>query len=276
MSVRGNRARKASERVTGNPALFGRRVLVASLVILGALAVGASPASGETISLSIFPDDCVQVVVGGTPSGSSWSISASRPMLGVVSDPFGPYYGPAMGTQHAGTTGSTPDNTFSACNICPGGTLEITFVVAGSLVPSSTLGFPNPSYFPSTDVPNVAAYETECGLSAGLGLGGFEDLDLAVEMLRPIFGPIMILIVVVVIVLVGIPLRTTPVPVSKDSRPRPFESQEVTRGSYVAETAPSATTGPDPSPIEGGGESLGGEGVQEGPPDKAPPKNPPP
>ena len=276
MSVRRNGLRRSRQSGKRIPTLIGRRVLLGSLVILGALAVGASPASGETIRLGIFPDDCVQVVVDGTPSGSSWSISASRAMLGVASNLFGIYYGPTMGSQHAGTTGSTPDNTFSACNICPGGTLDITFMVAGSLVPSSTLGFPNPSYFPSSDLGNLATYESQCGVSAAFDLGGFEDLDLAVEMLRPIFGPVMILIVVFVIIIVLPPVRGVPASRTAASPGQPFESQEVTRGSYVAETAPSSTTGPDASTIEGGGESLGGEGVQEGPPDEAPPRNPPP
>lgn len=276
MSARRIGLQRFSQDGTRSPTRLGRRVFLGSLVILGALAVAVSPASGETTRLSIFPDDCVQVVVGGTPSGSSWTISASRAMLGAVSNPFGTYYGPTMGAQHGGTTGSTPDNTFSACNICPGGTLDITFTVAGSLVPSATLGFPNPSYFPASGVPNLATYESQCGVSAGIGLGGFEDLDLAVETLRPILGPIMILIVVVVIILVLVPVRGVPVSPTADTQGRPFESQEVTRGSYVAETALSSTAGPDPSTIEGGGESLGGEGISEGPPDKAPPRNPPP
>lgn len=248
-----------------------RILLLAAFAFVLALALASRPAAATDTSYSVDQGYCVTVVVWGTPPGSAWSMSASGDFVGVVSDPVnGIYYGPTMSTAHSGTTIQTYDNFYSACNVCPGGSLSVSFSVPGNMPSSSTLGFPNPETMPASNAIDVSSYQSQCGFGGAM----FGDVDIVSAEMSPALGPVLIggsiavLVAVAAMPIAGPGVGSSPAASS-------FQGQVVSRGSYLAEMAPQSAfevlSGP---PI--GGVPAGGAGITVGPPDAKPPPTPPP
>jgi len=243
-----------------------------------ALALAPPPAAATSVSYGVDEGTCLTVTVWGTPPGSAWSITGSSPFVGVVSGPVdGIYYGPTMGTSHSGTTAGTYDNFYSACNVCPVGTLSASFSVPGSMPSSSTLGYPNPQVIPASNVIDASQYQSQCGL---LGGAMFGDLDVMSAEMSPYVGPALIIGSILIIVVVSVPVHPLPAPVAPVPAPAVgapslVPSSVVTQGSYMAETAPQSVLEVPAGPPDLG-QPVGGAGITVGPPDVKPPPTPPP
>ena len=248
--------------------------LIAWLAMAGVLAV-APRAASVSVSYTVGYDMCVTYTIDGTPFGSPWSIRASSPFLAAVSDPTltGIYYGPTVGSEHAGTTHQPfYDNFYSACNICQAGPLTVTFTVQGRITPDDALPYHNPQYAPVVEGPSLPGYRSQCG-------GGMliPELDTFTISLRPVVGPIMIIVSILAIVVVALPIPARPI-VPKPGIP----GMTPTPGRwgpgmpyYTVEPAsppPPASLAP---PVEAGGQPVGGVGLHYGPPYVPPPPTPP-
>ena len=255
-----------------------RILLLAAFAFVLALALAPSPAAATNTGYGVDQGNCITVVVWGTPPGSGWSMSSTGDFVGVVSDPVdGIYYGPTMGSSHSGTTLQTYDNFYSACNVCPGGSLTVSFNVPGTMPSSSTLGFPNPQTAPASNAIDVSTYQSQCGFGGAM----FGDVDVVAAEMSPTLGPVLIggsiavLVAAAAVPVVGPAVGSVSAAPASSPAASSFQSQVVSRGSYLAETAPQSTTEvPAGPPV--GGTPVGGAGLTVGPPDGKPPPTPPP
>lgn len=246
-----------------------RILLLAAFGFVWALAMAPPPVLAADLTYNVDEGMCLTAIIYQTPPGSSWSISASGPFVGVVSDPVnGIYYGPTMGTSHSGITIETYDNFYSACNVCPVGSLSASFVVPGALVPASILGFANPDIFPASTAIDVAQFQGQCSFAGGALFG---DLDVVSAEMAPVAGPLLIVGAIIVVTIVAIPVPNPPV----SGSPMGPVATTVTQGSYMAETAHESTLEVPAGPPEPG-QPVGGAGITVGPPDVKPPPTPPP
>ena len=160
------------------------------LALLIGAALGAPSATAATMTQTVAEGECVQI--GTVPSGSgSWSLSASTPFEAVVTSSQGYSYGPELGSSHQGSAGNA--NYFlTACNVCPAGSIQVTFQFPGS--PDSN----SPRSFAAQD------YPANCAGAGGLGFGGgIDDLP---DALQPVVGPLALIAAIIAIaVIVAMP-----------------------------------------------------------------------
>lgn len=111
------------------PKWMDRSVYVSSLTLLAivAMAFVAEPVSAGTFSYNVQEGMCVQV---GSVDGGGWSITSSAPFQGTVLPSNGGYsYGPRIATAHRGAAPRGANYFYTACNVCPVGTLTVTFAL---------------------------------------------------------------------------------------------------------------------------------------------------
>jgi len=163
---------------------------VGSLTFLAivALAIAAQSASAGNYSYAVQEGRCVQV---GSVYGGTWSMTSSAPFQGAVVPSNGAYrYGPRIATEHGGTGPSSANYYYTACNVCPVGTITVDFAL-----PDPAINGGAASYF---DAPNTdtSACSTGSPLGFDFGLGGLPQF---------LGGLGLVIAIVVIIVVIAIP-----------------------------------------------------------------------
>lgn len=175
------------------------------LVAFAAMAIAADRVSAGNYRHDVQEGMCVQV---GSVNGGGWSMTSNAPFEGIVTPSTGGYsYGPTIDTDHAGQAPTGANYYYTACNVCPTGTVTVDFAIPD----------------PAIDGGAPRSFQAPGGSTTGCGGGPPGEFDLDLGLLPQVLGGIGFgIAVLVLIVVIALPAPAPPAPVAPLGQP-PFD-----------------------------------------------------